>query len=61
MSDIEAIRLFNAAKQFDDNKAKAKYLKMAYNSAESTQLLYDIKMYAYGCGINLDEVSGYDY
>ncbi len=61
MSDSVARSYFEKAKSFDDYKAKAKYLKMAYNSADSYSLQNEIFSYALRCGINLDEVSGYDY
>ncbi len=61
MSDMVAQSYFEKAKSFSDYKAKAKYLKMAYNSADSYSLQNAIVSYALSCGIDLDEVSGYDY
>ena len=61
MSDTVARSYFEKAKVFDDYKAKAKYLKMAYNSADSYSLKSEITSYALLCGIDLDKVSGYDY
>lgn len=61
MSDSVARSYFEKAKEFDNHKAKAKYLKMAYNSADSYSLQCEITSYALLCGIDLDKVSGYDY
>ena len=59
MSDSVARSYFEKAKTFGDYKVKAKYLKMAYNSADSYSLQREITLYALTCGIDLDEVSGY--
>lgn len=59
-----AEKLFRDAYSFDDYKAKAKTLKMAYNAAitECNSTLMDkIEEYAWACGIDLSKVSGYDY
>ena len=59
-----AEKLFLNAKSFDDPKAKAKTLKMAYNAAineDNYSLANEIDRYASLCGIDLSNVSGYDY
>lgn len=64
MSYSYAEKLLRDAKEYDDIKAKAKTLKMAYNAAITENdylLMTEIEQYAKRCGINLDEVSGYDY
>ncbi|HAV90416.1 MAG TPA: hypothetical protein DCW44_03985 [Eubacterium sp.] len=59
-----AAKLFDNAKHFDDYKAKVKTLKMAYNAAitENKYVLQsEIEDYAKKCGIDLSQVSGYDF
>lgn len=59
-----AEKLFDNAKQFDDYRAKVKTLKMAYNAAitENNYVLQsEIEDYAKKCGIDLSQVSGYDF
>ena len=59
-----AEKLFYSAKSYDDHKAKAKTLKMAYNAAineNNYSLANEIDRYAALCGIDLSQVSGYDY
>ena len=59
--------LLQDAKDYTDLKAKAKALKMAWNAVYELpndypgrrDMLHKIEMYAYSCGIDLDEVSGY--
>ena len=59
--------LFQDAKDYTDQNAKARTLKKAWNAAYGlpddyqgrNELLRDIESYAYRCGIDLDEVSGY--
>lgn len=61
---IYARKLFYDAKEYDDFKAKARTLKMAYNAAVGISdyvLVEEIEKYAYDCGIDLDKVSGYDF
>ena len=59
-----AEKLLTDAKSYDDYKAKAKVLKMAYNAAvteNNSDLIDDILKYAAYCGIDLSKVSGYDF
>lgn len=59
-----AEKLLIEAKSFDDFKAKAKVLKMAYNAAiteNNSDLIDEILKYASYCGIDLSKVSGYDF
>lgn len=66
-SYANAQRLFNNAKGYYNVNAKAKTLKQAWNAAFGLpddylgryELLQDIEKYAYRCGIDLDEVTGY--
>lgn len=62
-----AIRLFEGAKNFTDAKAKSRQLKQAWNAAYGLpddypgreSLMDKIESYAEGCGIDLNQVSGY--
>ncbi len=59
-----AEKLFLDAKSYDNHKAKARTLKMAYNAAireKNDSLANEIDRYASLCGIDLSKVSGYDY
>ena len=59
--------LFQDAKDYGDMKATAKTLKQAWNAVYElptsysgrNDMLREIEKYAYSCGIDLDEVSGY--
>lgn len=62
-----AVSLFEKSKDYADITAKSKTLKQAWNAANGLpnyfegrdELMRDIENYAYRCGINLDEISGY--
>lgn len=64
-----AQKLFSNATGYDDEKAKAKTLKMAWNTAFGLpdwypgrkELMTKIENYAYRCGIDLSKISGYEY
>ena len=59
--------LLQDAKEYSNMNAKAKTLKMAWNAVyglpdsypQRDDMLHKIEMYAYSCGIDLDEVTGY--
>lgn len=59
--------LLQDAKEYSNMNAKAKTLKMAWNAVyglpdnypQRANMLHTIEMYAYSCGIDLDEVTGY--
>lgn len=59
--------LFQDAKDYNDPNSKARTLKRAWNAVyelpdgypQRSDMLRKIEMYAYSCGIDLDEVSGY--
>lgn len=64
---IYAKGLLQNARYYNDKDTKARTLKKAWNAvyelptsySERGDMLHEIEMYAYSCGIDLDEVSGY--
>lgn len=59
--------LLQDAKGYSNLNSKARTLKQAWNAVcglpdnypEKDDMLHTIEMYAYSCGIDLDEVTGY--